>query len=77
VILDVEGYRERRYVSLRTLALRVAERVHGTGRSITLEPMAANERRVIHMALAENDRVTTESTGVGDGRKITIYPRRS
>ena len=77
VILDVEGYRERRYVSLRTLALRVAERVHDTGRFITLEPMAANERRVIHMALAENDRVTTESTGVGDGRKITIHPRRS
>ena len=54
VILDVEGYRERRYSSLRTLASRVAERVASTGRPITLEPMAPNERRVIHMTLAEN-----------------------
>ena len=45
VILDVEGYRERRYSSLRTLASRVAERVTSTGRPITLEPMAPNERR--------------------------------
>ena len=76
VILDVEGYRERRYSALRSLAARVAERVAATGRSITLEPMAANERRAIHMALAENPRVTTESTGVGDSRKITILPQQ-
>ena len=76
VILDVEGYRERRYSSLRTLASRVAERVASTGRPITLEPMAPNERRVIHMALAENPRVATESTGMGESRKITVLPRR-
>ena len=76
VILDVEGYRERRYSSLRTLASRVAERVASTGRPITLEPMAPNERRVIHMALAENSRVATESTGMGESRKITVLPRR-
>ncbi len=76
VILDVEGYRERRYSSLRALASRVAERVASTGRSITLEPMAPNERRVIHMALANNPRVATESTGAGESRKITVLPKR-
>lgn len=76
VVLDVEGYRERRYAALRTLAARVAERVASTGQSVTLEPMAANERRVIHLALSENPRVVTESTGVGEGRKITVSPAR-
>lgn len=75
VIIDVEGYRERRYASLRTLAVRVAERVAATGRSITMEPMAPNERRIIHMALAEHGQVTTESTGVGESRKITVLPK--
>ena len=74
VILDVEGYKERRYSSLRTLANRVAERVVNVGQSITLEPMTPNERRVIHMELSENNKVETESTGMGDQRKITIYP---
>ena len=77
VVLDVEGYRERRYASLRTLAIRAAERVSATGRSITLEPMASNERRIIHVTLADNTQVTTESTGVGESRKITISPQRA
>ena len=76
VVLDVEGYRERRYSALRTLAARVAERVASTGQSVTLEPMAANERRVIHLALSTNPRVVTESTGVGEARKITVSPAR-
>ena len=76
VILDVEGYRERRYASLRTLAARVAERVVSTGQSVTLEPMAANERRIIHITLADNSRVATESTGMGEQRKITVSPRK-
>ncbi len=76
VVLDVEGYRERRYSALRTLAARVAERVASTGQSVTLEPMAANERRVIHLALSNNPRVVTESTGMGEARKITVSPAR-
>lgn len=75
VALDVEGYRERHYASLRTLADRVAERVTASGNSVTLEPMAANERRIVHMALAEHPEVTTESAGMGEARKITISPR--
>ena len=76
MVLDVEGYRERRYASLRTLATRVAERVVSTGQSVTLEPMAANERRIIHITLADNSRVATESTGMGEQRKITVSPRK-
>lgn len=76
VVLDVEGYRERRYAALRTLAARVAERVLSTGQSVTLEPMSANERRIVHITLADNPRVTTESTGIGEGRKITVSPQR-
>jgi spoIIIJ-associated protein len=77
VVLDVEGYRERHYASLRTLAARVAERVAATGRSVTMEPMAANERRIVHIALADHPQVTTESSGMGEARKITVSPQQS
>lgn len=76
VSLDVERYRERRNNSLHEMALRVAERVAGTGRAIPLEPMPAAERRIIHIALADHPRVTTESSGVGEIRKVTISPKR-
>ena len=76
VSLDVERYRERRNNSLHAMALRVAERVAGTGRAIPLEPMPAAERRIIHIALADHPRVTTESSGVGEIRKVTISPKR-
>ncbi|MDO8749854.1 MAG: RNA-binding cell elongation regulator Jag/EloR [Dehalococcoidia bacterium] len=72
VIIDVEQYKERRSQALQTLASRVAERVVSSGRSVTLEPMSASERRIIHMALANHPYVTTESTGEGQGRKITV-----
>ena len=76
VSLDVERYRERRNNSLHEMALRVAERVAGTGRAIPLEPMPAAERRIIHIVLADHPRVTTESSGVGEIRKVTISPKR-
>ena len=76
VLVDVEKYRERRSRSLEALAARVAERVLASGRPITLEPMPASERRVIHMALAEHPSVTTQSAGDGNQRKITVMPRR-
>ena len=74
--IDVEGYRERRYESLRALANRMAERVANTGRPFTLEPMPARERRIIHMELTNHSRVTTESSGEGDDRKVNILPKR-
>jgi len=75
--VDVEHYRRRREDSLRGLAFRMASRVRQTGRSITLEPMPAGERRIIHLVLSEDSGVTTGSVGEGDDRKVVIYPQRS
>ena len=77
VVLDVEKYKERRYKALEEMALRVAEKVAATGRPITLEPMAPAERRVVHLALADHPRVTTESLGEGSDRRVTIHPRKA
>jgi spoIIIJ-associated protein len=74
LFLDVSGYQERRYKSLNNLARRVADRVASSGRPVTLEPMPPDERRIVHLALAENPEVTTTSTGEGDGRQITVAP---
>ena len=73
LMLDVEGYQARRYKSVVNLAERVAQRVVDSGRSITLEPMPANERRVVHMALADHPLVATESMGSGDSRQVVVY----
>ena len=76
VMLDVEGYRTRRQESLKALALRMAERVKATGRPVALEPMPPAERRIVHVALAENPDVVTQSSGNGETRKVSIYLRR-
>jgi spoIIIJ-associated protein len=76
VIVDVEGYRARREQTLSDLARRIAFRVHETGQPIALEAMPANERRIIHLALADNPNVTTGSVGEGDQRKVVISPKR-
>ena len=75
LMVDVEGYQERRYASLANMAQRVARRVAGTGQSISLEPMPPNERRAIHVALADHPAVTTESTGMGDSRQVVVHSR--
>ena len=75
ITLDIEKYRERRNNTLTALALRVADRVSSSGRSVSLEPMSAAERRVVHVALSEHPRVTTQSTGMGEARKVTIAPK--
>ncbi len=74
VALDVEHYRQRREASLKDMAYKVAERVTQTGRSITLEPMSAADRRIIHVSLADRPGVSTESVGYGDDRKVSIIP---
>jgi len=76
VVLDVEGYRNRRETALRDMATKVAERVAQTGRSIALEPMTPADRRIIHTSLTNHPAVTTESIGEGEGRKVTILPKR-
>ena len=76
ISLDIEHYRRRREDSLTDLAQRMANRVRNSGRSLTLEPMPAGERRIIHLVLAEDNAVTTGSVGEGEGRKVVIYPQR-
>ena len=76
VVLDVENYRQRRESQLKDMAEKVAERVAQTNRSITLEPMPPADRRIIHTSLTDHSGVSTESTGEGEGRKVTIMPKR-
>jgi spoIIIJ-associated protein len=72
LLVDVEGYQDRRYQSLMNMARRVAQRVAEFESPITLEPMPPNERRIVHMALADHPRVTTESTGSGTSRQVVV-----
>ncbi|MDO8569049.1 MAG: R3H domain-containing nucleic acid-binding protein [Dehalococcoidales bacterium] len=77
IIIDIEGYKRHRWESLRSLALRMADQVKQRRIPFTLEPMPAFERRIIHLALADNPDVTTESTGEGEARQVVILPRKS
>lgn len=76
VIVDVEGYRIRREESLIGLANRVARQVARNRRPISLEPMPANERRVVHMTLRDDPLVTTESSGEAGTRRVTVQPKQ-
>ncbi len=77
IVVDVGNYRQRRQESLEGLARRMAERVRQSGRPISLEPMAAYERRIVHLALRDDPSIYTESSGEGENRKIVIYPVKS
>lgn len=77
VSVDIEGYRRRREESLHSLAGRMADRVRHSGRPITLEPMPAAERRIVHLSLTDDPDVSTGSVGEGESRKVVIHPRRS
>lgn len=76
VILDVEGYKQRRYEALKVFARQMAEQVKSRKMSFTLEPMPAYERRIIHLALIDHPDVTTESVGQGESRRVVILPNR-
>lgn len=70
--LDIENYKEKREKTLENLALRTAQTVMRTGRTITLEPMQAYERKIIHSALQDNKKICTDSTGVEPRRRVVI-----
>ncbi|HOF29004.1 MAG TPA: RNA-binding cell elongation regulator Jag/EloR [Anaerolineaceae bacterium] len=72
--LDVQNFRNRRETELQKLARRMAEQVVSTGKRQCLEPMPANERRIVHIELRKNELVYTESIGEEPNRKICIYP---
>lgn len=76
IIVDVEHYRSKRVEHLTHLAQRMADQVAGTGRAFALEPMPPNERRIVHLALRDDTRIFTESTGEGERRKVNIFPRK-
>jgi spoIIIJ-associated protein len=75
LVIDVEGYRARREGQIRQLARRMADQAIKTGRRQVLEPMPANERRIIHIELRDNENVETESIGEEPRRKVTILPK--
>ena len=77
ILIDVEGYKRRRCEAMRALAVRIAEQVKVKGTPFTLEPMPAFERRIIHVTLADDPDVTTESTGFGEARKVVVKLRDS
>lgn len=74
LVVDVEGYRSRRAAQLRQLARRMADQAIKTGKRQVLEPMPANERRLIHIELRSNPNVETQSIGEEPRRKVTILP---
>ncbi len=76
VAVDIEGYRRRREAQLRELARRVGGRVRETQQAVTLEPMLAYERRVVHLALQDDRDVRTESVGVDPNRRVVVLPKR-
>lgn len=75
IVVDVGGYKEKRSNQIAQLAERMANQVIETGRAVSLEPMPANERRLVHLALREHPDVYTESSGERDRRKVHILPK--
>jgi len=75
VELDAGGYKEKRKKKLREVALKIARKVEEEGKAFTLEPMAAWERRVIHMTLKDHPRVYTISVGGEPYRRVVIAPK--
>jgi predicted RNA-binding protein Jag len=76
IVLDSGNYRERHDNSLISMARREAKRAISSGRVVTLEPMSARDRRVIHVSLAEFTGVSTRSEGEGADRRLQIIPAR-
>jgi spoIIIJ-associated protein len=74
VIVDTENYRSKREVSLSELAHQLSEKVKKSHRPLTTGPMSAQDRRIIHLALKEDQDVRTKSKGEGNLRRVVIYP---
>jgi spoIIIJ-associated protein len=74
VSVDVGGYKKRRDERLRQVAQRAAARARKTGMPVELEPMSAAERRIVHVELADDPTVESESAGEGRDRRVVIYP---
>ncbi|MBK8480941.1 MAG: KH domain-containing protein [Proteobacteria bacterium] len=75
MVVNAEGYRERREASLIELAERLSEKALSAGKIVALDPMSARDRRVIHMALRDVAGIETRSEGEGDDRRLLIVPQ--
>lgn len=75
IIVDVEGYRQRREETLQRLAVKVAEKVKAQGRKEELDPMSPHERRVIHATLQNDKAVFTYSEGEEPRRRVIVSPQ--
>lgn len=75
ILIDVSGYRYRRKAKLEEIALRAAERAQRHGTPVNLRPMSSYERRIVHMALRDDRRVTTSSDGEDPFRHVIVSPR--
>lgn len=76
ILVDVEGYLETRKNSLKRLAERLAQKSKKTGKPMTIGQMNAHDRRIIHLALKDDNRVRTQSMGDGYYRKLVIFPKK-
>ena len=74
IVLDAEGYRQRRVEALQGMAHRTARRAVREQRAVELPPMSSSERRVVHLFLHDNPSVTTQSEGSGGNRRVTVSP---
>jgi spoIIIJ-associated protein len=74
IVFDSGNYRARREKELHLMAEKAAEKVRATRMPFSFDPMNPNERRIIHLALAHDSTVRTESRGEGENRKLIIYP---
>jgi spoIIIJ-associated protein len=76
IVVDTENYRFRREDSLVKLAQRLGEKAKRLGRPVTISPMSAHDRRIIHLALEDDKALRTWSTGTGLYRKVIISPEK-
>jgi spoIIIJ-associated protein len=74
IVLDAEGYRQRRVEAIQGMAHRTARRAVRERRTVEMPPMNSSERRVVHLFLSENPGVTTKSEGSGDNRRVKVSP---
>lgn len=75
LVCDVEGFRASREAELRAMANLAAERVRTTGAPFVFGEMNSNERRIVHLTLADCEDLTTESVGEGSARKLRVAPK--
>lgn len=75
VIVDVEGYKSRQREKLESIARSTANKAASQHRSVKMRPMTPYERRIVHIALRDDDRVDTASEGEGNARHVVVVPR--